>query len=190
MSHLIHQTDIADRLRELLLYQFQQQPNFVGLIEGFAVSGQDMEDQIYRFLNELSLKDAVGQQLDGLGEILGEERGQQDDETYRASLSVRITINISRGEPETLISVLAAITSSTYVQLTEIFPARVEMFFNGIVIPADLVSNMNRVKSAGVQLTLIGNSSTFPFTLAGDPIGGGFNEEGFDLGGELSEIYI
>lgn len=181
--------NIAERLQSLLLYQFQQQPNFVGLVDGFAVSGQDMEDQIYRFFNELSIKDAVGEQLDGLGEILGEPRGDQDDETYRASLSVRITINISRGEPETLISVLAAITDSTFIQLTEIYPARVEMFFNGITIPADLLANMNKVKAAGVQLTLTGNSSSNPFTMEGDPLGAGFNEETFDLGGEISEVY-
>lgn len=182
--------DIDASLKSLLLYQFQQQPNFLGLISGFATSSQDIEDEIYRFLNELSLKDAVGQQLDGIGEILGEERENRDDETYRAALSVRITINISRGEPETLISVLAAITNSTYIQLTELFPARVEMFFNGIIIPPDLVENMNKVKAAGVQLQLVGNSSTNPFVFAGDPLGGGFNEEGQSLGGEISEVYV
>lgn len=182
--------DIAERLRGLLPYQFQSQPNMISLIDGFAVSGQDMEDQLYRLFNELSIKDAIGEQLDGIGTILGEERGDKGDEDYRASLSVRITINISRGEPETLISVLAAITESTYVQLTELYPARVEMFFNGIVVPADLVANMNRVKAAGIQLTLVGNSSANPFTLAGDPVGAGFNEVGLDIGGELSEVYI
>lgn len=182
--------NIEERLKSLLLYQFQQQPNILGLIKGYSVSGQDIEDELYRFLNELSLKDAVGVQLDGLGEILGEKRLGADDETYRAALSVRITINTSSGEPETLISVLSAITDSTYVQLTEIFPARIEMFFNGITIPADLISNMNRVKAAGVQLQLVGNSSTNPFVFEGDPLGAGFNEVGLNLGGEISEVYI
>lgn len=108
-------TNYAERLKSLLLYQFQQKANFTAFVDAIAVSMQDLEDQAYRFFNELSLNEAVGAQLDGIGEILGETRQNRTDDDYRAFLSVRITINISRGEPETLISVLSAITESTYV---------------------------------------------------------------------------
>ncbi len=182
-------TDYADRLKSLLLYQFHDKPNVLGFVDGFAVSVQDLEDETYRFFNELSLNEAIGEQLDGIGEILGEDRQSRNDDDYRAFLSVRITINISRGEPETLISVLAAITESTFVLLTEVFPARVEMFFNGATVPTNLIDNMNLVKPAGVQLVLVSNPTGIPFVTAGDVGGEGFNEEGFDLGGALSEIY-
>lgn len=182
-------TNYAERLKSLLLYQFQQKANFTAFVDAIAVSMQDLEDQAYRFFNELSLNEAVGAQLDGIGEILGETRQNRTDDDYRAFLSVRITINISRGEPETLISVLSAITESTYVILTEVFPARLEMFFNGTTIPDNLIANMSLVKPAGVQLVLISNPTGTPFVFAGDGDGEGFNEYGLDLGGSLAEIY-
>lgn len=187
MAHKID--NYAERLKSLLLHQFQDKETFLGFVDGFAISAQDLEDELFRFFNELSLNEAIGQQLDGIGEILGEPRLARNDDDYRAFLSVRITINISRGEPETLISVLAAITESTFVLLTEVFPARVEMFFNGATIPANLIDNMKLVKPAGVQLVLISNPTGTPFVFAGDASGEGLNEFGLDLGGSLAEIY-
>lgn len=182
-------TNYAERLKSLLLYQFQQKPNFISFVDGFAVSAQDLEDELYRFFSELSLNNATGAQLDGIGEILGESRLARTDDDYRAFLSVRISINVSRGEPETLISVLAAITESTFILFTEVYPARVEMFFNGPTIPTNLIDNMNLVKPAGVQLVLISNPTGTPFVFSGDTGGEGFNEEGFDIGGSLAEVY-
>jgi len=187
MSELID--NYAERLKSLLLHQFRDKPNVLGFVDGFAISAQDTEDEIHRFFNELSLNEAIDAQLDGIGEILGEARESRPDSEYRASLSVRITINISRGEPETLISVLSAITESTFVLLTEVYPARIEMFFNGVVIPDNLIANMNQVKSAGVELVLISNPTGTPFVFTGDTSGEGFNEFGLDIGGSLTEVY-
>lgn len=182
-------TDHDARLKSLLPSQYAGLPNWEAYLTAFAKVIQGAEDDGYKFLTELALPNAVGVQLDGLGEILGEERKGRNDDDYRAFLGIRVTINISRGEPETLISVLAAITDSSYVALAEVFPARVEMYFNGATIPSDLLNNMNLVKAAGVQLALYNNGGETPFVTEGDLTGLGFSDVGFENGGALVEVY-
>lgn len=182
-------TDYDSRLLSLLLAQFKDKPNFEKFIRAFAAEVQSLEDEIFRFYHELALDQAVGEQLDGIGEILGEERKGRSDSEYRAFLSVRITINVSRGEPETMISVLAAITGSTYVNLVEAYPARIEMYFNGLDIPSTLLENMSLIKPAGVALALLFNGGQTPFVFSGDADGLGFSDVGFDTGGAMVEVY-
>ena len=72
-------TDYDTRLNELLPAQFKGQPNFTGLINAIASIIQDFENEAFRFFDELSLSTATGDQLDGLGEILGEPRNGRSD---------------------------------------------------------------------------------------------------------------
>lgn len=182
-------TDYDTRLNELLPAQFKGQPNFTGLINAIASIIQDFENEAFRFFDELSLSSATGDQLDGLGEILGEPRNGRSDADYRAFLYVRQTINTSSGEPETLISVLAALTNSTTVQLLEPGEAYIEMFFDGTTIPDDLLANMQLIKPAGVSLSALVSASETPFVFDGDS--GGLGLSSIDVptyGGEFSGV--
>ena len=167
--------DHAERLNDLLPTQFKGLTNWEGFLNAVAAQVQTYEDEIYRFFDELDLNHAIGAQLDGLGEILGESRNSRGDTEYRSALRVRLKINTSSGEPETLIEVLAAITDSTSVQLLEPSTAYIELTFDGTTIPSDLLANMQLIKAAGVQLSLLVSSSSFPFTFDGDTAGGGLS---------------
>lgn len=182
-------SDHAARMKQLLPAQFVGLENWEKFIDALAVSIQAVENDIHDMFTSMSLSGATGVQLDKLGEILGETRKGRTDEEYRAFLSIRVKINISRGEPETLISVLSAITDSSYVILTEVYPARIEMFFSGMTIPDNLVSNMNLIKPAGVEIALYSNGGETPFVMDLDTGGLGLSDVGFENGGALVEVY-
>lgn len=179
-------TNHIDRLKELLPGQFVGLPNWESMLTSYGTLVQDFEDELYRFFSELSLASAVGSQLDGLGEILGETRKGRSDSEYRAFLGIRVKINISRGEPETLIDVLAAITDSTYIGFVETFPAKVLLYFDGSVIPGDIISNINLIRPAGVMLELTASEGETPFVFDGDSTGLGFTGVTALDGGALS----
>jgi hypothetical protein len=135
---------------------------------------QEIEDQAFQLLEDRALSTAEGEQLDQLGTVIGVERGSLDDDEYRIVLGAQITINTAHGTPEEIISVIAALTNSTQVQLNEFFPASIEVTFNGDPInAATLLSSFDKVVAAGVGRILIKRSAT-PFGFAGNPDAFGF----------------
>lgn len=151
---------------------------------------QEIEDVLFQLLNERSLTDAEGVQLDLIGEILGLARqGGWTDDEYRILLGVRIGINLSNGEPERMINTLDALVESNFVKLTELFPAAVDMRFDGVPVNETLiVQQMNQVKPVGVKLKLIKTDPINPFATEGFG-GNGFGDvENPGLGGIWSWV--
>jgi len=180
-------TDHADRAKTLLLSQYKDKTNFTKIIDIFGGKIQELETVYFELMLDRALSTAVGVQLDGLGDILGEERLARSDSDYRAALSIRIKINISSGEPETLIDVFAALTDATTVQYSEFYPAGAQLTSDGSTLPTNLADGMYSIAPATVSLILIIMSGT-PFTFEGDPDGAGFADVGFSTGaGEFSE---
>ena len=137
---------------------------------------QELETVLFDLLENRSLDTAEGVQLDRIGTIVGLARtGSQSDTDYRASLGVQIRRNLSQGEPETLIEILAALTSSTVVKLREIYPAEIIMTFNGDIVgtPNNLFNTIDSIAAGGVGLTLISDKNQPPFVTEGG-IGLGF----------------
>lgn len=182
-------TDHDDRMKELLIQQFKEQPNFQKMIDALAVGIQELEDVSNDMLEDRSINTAIGVQLDFLGELVGEDRLGRTDDDYRSAIRVRISINTSKGTPEDLISIFAALTNAGTVDYSELFPAFVDMFTNGDLIPDFLVDNMNQVKPAGVALILSSSQGGIPFALHGDFDGEGLSDTNQPtIGGELSGI--
>lgn len=182
-------TDHSDRAKTLLLSQYREKPNFNNVVEIFASHIQDLETVYFDLLLNRALDTAAGVQLDGLGDILGEEREGRSDTDYRAALSIRIKINISSGEPETLMEIFAALTDATQVSYSEFYPAGAQLTSNGSSIPPNLLAGMYSISPAAVSLILILSSSTTPFVFDLDPDGAGFGDVGFTSGtGEFSEV--
>lgn len=131
-------------------------------------------------LDDGSGNQAEGEQLDGIGRIVGLSREPgQDDAEYRDLLFIQIVRNRSNGEPERLIQVLVALTSSTEVELVEYFPASVILTFNGTVTnPTRIFQIMDSLAAAGVRIGLVQADPDEPFAFAGGS-GLGFGEGKF-----------
>lgn len=57
-----------------LAVQFRESPNLIGFIQAIIQEGEDLEVVFQQILNERSISNAVGVQLDILGELVGQSR--------------------------------------------------------------------------------------------------------------------
>jgi hypothetical protein len=122
------------------------------LVRIFVRQLQYAEDAVSDMRNKLILKDAVGAQLDGFGEIVNEPRDGRDDAEYKDALYFRMFLNAGHGEPDLLIEALTRLTQSANVSYTEIHPAKVYMTFDGTIMPTRLAQQMQSLCPAGVDI--------------------------------------
>jgi len=96
MTHQAIQTHIEDSLGRLL-DQFKGADNVNGVLTVLAQRAQSIEEAINTVESGRRLANAVGQQLDGIGEIVGQPRNGQDDPLYRIFIMGAIAKNNSNG---------------------------------------------------------------------------------------------
>ncbi len=151
--------DYATRIVKLLVEQYELSSGMRESIQAFADEVQQLEDAGQDVLFNRSLSNAVGVQLDGIGEIVGETRQGRTDDEYRAGIRFRIFINKSSGEIETLGLFVIYLTGGTFAQIIEHYPAKVEIIFNAITIPANMHQLVNDVAAGGVGILLTWQTS-------------------------------
>ena len=119
-----HREQAIDRFTS----QYAESEKLRALTGAFADRFQGLEDAAQQLLRERWVDDAIGQQLDELGEIVGEPRLDRGDETYRSAIRLRIILNRSGGEPESVIRFVREAFDAEIVAYTEIYPAKVEIY--------------------------------------------------------------
>ena len=107
-------------------------------------------------------------------------------------------MNISCGEPETVMTVLKTVTEATEVRLLEFFPAAMFLWTDGTTIPTDLGVTLKKVVPAAVRYQIGCTYGEIPFefeTEGGIPYneGDGFSEYnytegGHTIGGKFTEL--
>lgn len=170
---------VTEHIAEMLsrrLEQFRDKVRFSALLELLGVQVQEVEDAVYQILTDTVLETAEGAQLDGLGEIVGEERAGRDDATYRIAIRTRIAINLSEGTIENIISLALAISGGTQAEATEYFPAGFEIRIIDSLPegtdPARIAAVVRSGKPAGVRaITIINVEPPFQYDT-----GAGFDE--------------
>ncbi|MCG8433501.1 MAG: DUF2612 domain-containing protein [Gammaproteobacteria bacterium] len=116
--------DVIDTFLPKLLTQFKEKPNIEAILRVILKQVQDLEDAAFVLLTGTLLPNAVGNQLDRVGQIVGESRQGRGDADYRVGLSARILLNLSNGTIEELIAIVNVMTSGTaQIDVTEAFPA-------------------------------------------------------------------
>lgn len=177
-----------ENIKELIASQFQGKDNIRIFLEAVMDLVQELEYVAFDLRDLRALDTAEGEQLDGIGEIVDLPRDGKTDEEYRSELGVKISINVSGGQPEVLIGVVASLTQATKVHTQEIFPATFIMHSDGEVIPANLIDLMKKLKPAGVAVQITIDGGETPFVFDGDPDGLGFSDVGFLTEGSFSEV--
>lgn len=124
--------DKIDTHREDALSRFTSQYEAADKLRGLAGISADrvqaLEDALQQLLRERFLDAAVGKQLDELGEIVGEPRLSRTDRQYRPAIRIRIELNRSGGEPESVISFVRQGFGAEIVDFREIYPAKIEVY--------------------------------------------------------------
>lgn len=105
-----HITDHRAAALARLAQQLKGKTNLELFMGTFANRYQGVEDALWQLYTERWLETALGQQLDVLGRIIGQPRGNSaNDEAYRLRLRARQRANHSSGTIEQLIAVFVAL---------------------------------------------------------------------------------
>lgn len=162
-------TDHAVRALARLTSQYEDADNLRLWVDQDADRVQTLEDVFWDLLTARWIPTAAGAQLDELGALVGEDRNARTDTVYRAAIITRVTLNQGAGEAETIITGILALTGAQRVQLTEVFPAGLELLVISEVPPVDISGTVEALLPAGVKV--ISYSTT-----GGTPFGFGVND--------------
>jgi len=202
-------TDHRSRVLDLLPCQFDNSTKLralIGAIVGPPGCGtwglQEIECVAEDVLEDRWLDRAGGAQLDGIGAILGEPRVYANDDDYRAILEMKILINVSKGEPETLIAVANIASAGEFSHLTEKPVAALVIYCLGITRTI-LLTRIQQAASAGVHVSITATHTDDPFVFGKDrdasgtehgselPYGHGFGETNWPLeGGDFCDVFV
>lgn len=123
--------DIIQEALDLFTDQFQESEALMDLSRALMQPLGELNQVFDDLQNLRSLDTAQGRQLDLLGDMVGEERRGRTDDVYRNAIKFRIFINISKGEPETIIQATRVLSQGDFIRYWENYPAGFQVFTNG-----------------------------------------------------------
>ena len=138
---------------ELLPLQFRDSTKLISLLSIYL----EQVEELNKAQQDLSLlstdvDNAVGYQLDLLGNLLGARREGRYDNEYRNHIRFTISINTGSGTPEDVIGFAKTTTRSNRVRYWELPPASLVVEVNGDTIPSNLTNTIDNVTPAGVKM--------------------------------------
>ena len=141
-----------------MVWQFRDygpNPRLQAFLAAMLTQVQSLEDVTFEVLVGIWPLTAIGAQLDVLGKIVGQPRGELTDDEYRIMILGRIFVNKADGQMPQFLELLEIIGLLTDVQVYEEVPAA---FVVSIVssdyplVEFDLIGGM---KPAGVAMTFV-----------------------------------
>lgn len=113
---LEHVTNHVERAVARLPQQFRGKVNVEAFVAAVCQPGQDLEDALWDLYSERDVNTAVGDQLDDVGGIVGEERQGRDDDTYRRFVRAKISVNKSKGTALDVLTVASLVLDFTFTE--------------------------------------------------------------------------
>jgi len=170
--------DHVARAKVRLAYRFQK-PRILGFVEALVKPIQNFENVAWQVFAERNVDNAVGVQLDQIGEKVGQPRLGYLDDAYRRLIRARISANKSNGTVNDLIRIsnLVIDDPAASIVVTQFFPASVRVFVDGLALDEDtadiLIGFLRKAVAAGVRVTLeyltAAPSASFGFAGLGGP---------------------
>lgn len=163
--------------------QFKTKIRFANLLSSYVFEVQDIEDALFQILDDTNLDTAEGQQLDNIGEIVGEERQGRNDLQYATAIRARILLNTSEATIEDVILLIGALQPGLTTFVYEYFPAA---FIAMIATPIDPnVVDIDQIATIVASGRLVGVRGLVSFGVVGskqfDTSGSGFDEGKFGV---------
>jgi len=134
-----------------LIWQYRgDQPRLQAFLHAHLDQLQSVEDVAFDVLVGMWPLTAVGEQLDILGRIVGQDRGELVDDAYRLYILGRIFVNRGDGQLPQFIELMEILGLETGLSIREYWPACIEVNAVSITYPdvvGDLVGDLT---AAGV----------------------------------------
>jgi len=175
--------------------------NIKKLIRALVTPVQTLECELQKLLVDRSVDTAVGEQLNVLGRIVGQERAGLDDDDYRRVVRARISVNRSKGTISDLIKIASLIVYDdlAYMKVNNHGAAALTMSIEDVIVSVQtsltLASLLQDAVAAGVRIYLETNNTSdadaFTFDDYGDTgLGPGQGFESYDTltGGKLGNV--
>lgn len=185
-----HVSDALDRL----ITQYRNKPRLMAIISAFVAQHQMLEDAIFQLYGRLDIQNSIGAQLDGIGDIVGQDRLGFDDARYRILLLAKIGQNVSNGDPERIISIFKLLTNADLVHYINLKNGEIELATDGSVdetIINFVFDQLQRSVAGGVRLNeIIFFDGDEPFAFAGVTDARGFGDmNDLSVGGKLASLF-
>lgn len=171
-----HVTNHKEQMLARLMYAFRNRPNITALLTVIASRYQGVEDALFQLVSERGIETGEGVQLDVIGKIVGQPRGDSaDDDAYRLRLKARMRANQSSGTGPDILDVFATLLAGySDLHLEQYFPASLVLSIeNTAITEATAIlyaSFLEAAKAGGVQAFLLTsptdaqNTFTFPMS--------------------------
>lgn len=179
--------------KALLIEQFKDRKNIEGMLSAYLRQIQILENTFWDIINSRLLNTAVGNQLDGLGDLVGEGRLGRNDTDYREAVRLRVRVNRSQGRAEDVMQVanLAAAAVGGMAEYQEMFPAVWVVTLFSVSSPSVIARMLQSTKSAAtggyLVFTDVDAAHMFTFDDAVSPLTG--NRYKFDTVGGTDAFF-
>lgn len=196
--------DHVQQALDRLLEQYKERPNIAAFYTAFIQQIQDEENAVYdldgtRQLYNGTTYPAVGEQLDGIGAIVGINRNGLDDASYLVFILGKIAANFSDTTSPTIELIADIFFQPSELVLHNFYPAEVDLEMAGILLTPTLwpvvFPLLQKSLGAGIKLGFISQYDLVNAFVVGDDFGngegGGFGDDtNPSVGGMLAtDIY-
>lgn len=189
---------ILDHVQQALakaLTQYKEKPKAENFITAFSEQIQGIEDALFGMVITREVATAVGVQLNNIGTIVGEDRGDLDDDHYRILIYVKIGQNTSQGNMAKIINVFKLLTQADSVFCFSLNNAEIQLNSSAPIADKDInfiFRNMKAVIAGGVRIDhIVCYDPVAAFAFAGtNPVvtSLGFSDISGTTGGHLASL--
>lgn len=147
--------------KKLFISEFREKPRLAGFLCALLgdAGAQEIEDVLWQVMVGRTLDHAIGDQLDGIGQVVDLARAGWEDETYRTLLRAQILVLRSKGTWPELIAILTTVGIDVTLALLYEHPPAAGRIVLGAPLPtevtgAEVFDLLRRAKPGGVRLEL------------------------------------
>ncbi len=166
-------TDHCAQMDALLLEQFKGKAAIEALLCAPAAEMNGVEAALFDLLELRTLDAATGEQLDGIGRVVGRERLGLDDDDYRLRLRVQVLVNRCSGTVPEILEIVGLLLPSAavvHVELIQGLMAEFDVYLRGVVATEGeaIAEVVQEVKAGGVKAVTTWWDSETPFGFLDD----------------------
>lgn len=161
--------------------------------EAFVDQIQELETAVNDWVDNWDIDNAVGEQLDRLGDLVVQPRNGQSDSVYRVFIKVKALINFSEGTGPQIKQAWKTLSGADSVDYQNFELGGVGLMSDGsdpVGDPDTLYNLMEKAVPCGVSVDHLGfYQSSGSFGFDGDPDAAGFSDAGSG-GGEFAKLIL